>query len=179
MSEPSETPRTDASKRYRCDPDTEERGYVVPADDCADIERDLAAVTAERDAAQALCDQLRDSEIDKLMKLTDEQVSALSGMQGHNPDDEARLSKQAFKLAEATVKERAAKRRIAELEAERDSLLASMRILSANAEEVMRSHRDPHSSAYNECEKPGEECMWCATTRAALAPSKEPSDDHR
>ena len=35
--------------------------------------------------------------------------------------------------------------------------------------EVMLGHRDPDSSNYNECEKAGEECMWCVDAEKAIS----------
>jgi len=35
--------------------------------------------------------------------------------------------------------------------------------------EIMRSHRDPNSDIYNECDEPGEECLWCANAEKAIA----------
>ena len=35
--------------------------------------------------------------------------------------------------------------------------------------ETEHSHRDKDSCDYNECEKPGEECMWCAEARPIIA----------
>lgn len=34
--------------------------------------------------------------------------------------------------------------------------------------EVMALHRDPGSSEYNECEKDGQECYWCANAKKAI-----------
>mgnify|MGYP002681961300 CR=1 FL=1 len=47
--------------------------------------------------------QLQDSSIDKLMGLTDEQVTALTRLEGSNPDDAERIAKQAMKLAMLNV----------------------------------------------------------------------------
>lgn len=35
--------------------------------------------------------------------------------------------------------------------------------------EVISSHRDPEDFDYNECDKPGEECVWCADAKKAIA----------
>lgn len=50
------------------------------------------------------------------------------------------------------------------LSALRSSLAASEERLRKGEEivhDVWAAHRDPESTNYNECEKPGEECMWC------------------
>jgi len=56
----------------------------------------------------------------------------------------------------------AAQERIAELEK-----------LIPLVEEVMLNHRDPQSVEYNECEKPGEECMWCDLAQKAIDAARE------
>lgn len=67
---------------------------------------------------ESVIEQLRDSQIDKLLAMTDEQVTALCRLEGSNPDDSARIAKQAMKLAAANVELAAANARIAELEAQ-------------------------------------------------------------
>lgn len=43
--------------------------------------------------------------------------------------------------------------------------IATLRQLVA---EVMQEHRDPECAAYNECDKPGQACMWCYMAQKAL-----------
>lgn len=63
-----------------------------------------------------IVESMRDSQIDKLLAMTDEQVTALCRLEGSNPDDSARIAKQAMQLAGANV-------RVAGLEQQRDELL--------------------------------------------------------
>lgn len=43
--------------------------------------------------------------------------------------------------------------------------IATLRQLVA---EVMQEHRDPECAAYNECDQPGQTCMWCSMAQEAL-----------
>lgn len=63
---------------------------------------------------------------------------------------------------------------------DQEHMLASLRreLAAANAlleryvpliVEVMFAHRDQQSGEYNECDKPGEECLWCTEAAALLA----------
>ena len=44
----------------------------------------------------------------------------------------------------------------------------ALRKLIPFCREYLAAHRDADSSDYNGCEKPGEECAWCAGVNAAL-----------
>lgn len=56
-------------------------------------------------------DEMAESECDKIMAMSEDQISALTRLEGRNPDDVARLGKQACELALKTL-------RIEQLEAE-------------------------------------------------------------
>lgn len=56
----------------------------------------LAEHVSKREAELA---KLRDSECDKIMAMTEEQITALTRMQGSNPDDVAKIGKMACDLA--------------------------------------------------------------------------------
>lgn len=88
----------------------------------ADIQRRLAKANAERDALEGLVDELRDSNCDKIMAMTEDQINALTRMDGSNPDDVARLGRQAIDLAVLATKNEKQQARIAELEAQVDAL---------------------------------------------------------
>jgi hypothetical protein len=58
-----------------------------------------------------------------------------------------------------------------------DALAASearAEALEPYIQEIWFEHRDHDGPGYNECDKPGEECAWCAGTRAALAAAAPP-----
>ena len=46
--------------------------------------------------------------------------------------------------------------------------ISELKKLIPLVEEVRANHRDPQSGEYNECEKPGEECMWCDLVQKAI-----------
>jgi hypothetical protein len=51
---------------------------------------------------------------------------------------------------------------------------ARVEALEPYIQEIWFEHRDHDGPGYNECDKPGEECAWCAGTRAALAAAAPP-----
>jgi len=64
-----------------------------------DNSHDMTNMDAEIARLNALVEQLKDDGINKIMAMTDEQVSALARLEGSNPDDVARLTKKVFDLA--------------------------------------------------------------------------------
>ena len=50
--------------------------------------------------------------------------------------------------------------------AERDEAREALRKADSLLQEVMYAHRNKDDAAYNECEKAGEECEWCAEAKA-------------
>jgi hypothetical protein len=109
----SDSPRTDAVIDFTKFIEDWENAAVALADLAKQLELDLAChreendrilvelarVTAEREQLAAECRKLADSECDKIIAMSDEQVKALSAFQGHHPQDEATLGKQAAQLA--------------------------------------------------------------------------------
>jgi len=65
--------------------------YEEDSNDCKLAEIDELRAELEKQLELSL-----NSNIDKLMALSDEQVRALCAFEGHHPDDEAKLAKQAF-----------------------------------------------------------------------------------
>ena len=57
----------------------------------------LAKLIAEREAEREA--KLRDSECEKIMAMSEQQITALTRMQGSNPDDVAKIGKMACDLA--------------------------------------------------------------------------------
>jgi len=49
-----------------------------------------------------------------------------------------------------------------------ESVRESLALAIENLEDVFSAHRDPESRDYNECEKPGDECQWCADARKGI-----------
>lgn len=88
---------------------------------------DLSCQIARNAELEVALTALRDSEIDKLMALSDEQVTALTRIEGSNPEDVAKLGKQTFELAVANS-------RIKALEAERDDDVLYRKIKRLEAE---------------------------------------------
>jgi hypothetical protein len=80
----------------------------------------LSVVWQARDAEIAeLQEKHADESIDKIMKMSDAQINALCAFDGHHPDDEARLGRQAVEIALLKFKlmqaEREAVRKCAEI----------------------------------------------------------------
>lgn len=76
----------------------------------------IATLTAERDRLDALCDQLRDDAINKVMAATDTQIDAMCRLEGRSPDDVAALGGQAVKLAMLTAERDRARQALRDLE---------------------------------------------------------------
>jgi uncharacterized coiled-coil DUF342 family protein len=64
-------------------------------------------------------------------------------------------------------------RRVVELakqcKAERDEAREALRKAVELLDEVIRLHRDPDAAEYNECDKEGEECLWCVDAKKIRA----------
>ena len=63
---------------------------------------------------EAIVNRNIDDGIDKIMTMTDEQISALAGFEGRNPGNQETIARKCFEVAQLNV-------RIAELEKERDA----------------------------------------------------------
>jgi len=63
------------------------------------------AIKREFDLSQAL-EAAVDNNLDKLMAMSDEQIRALAGFEGHHPDDLAALARQTFEIALLKNKQR-------------------------------------------------------------------------
>lgn len=48
---------------------------------------------------KAKLEEMTDNNLDKIMEMSDEQIRALSAFEGHNPDDDAKIAKQAAEIA--------------------------------------------------------------------------------
>ena len=59
----------------------------------------VAELKAQLGACEKVIGDSIDNNIDKLMAMSDEQVRALSAFEGHNPDDDAKIVKQAAEIA--------------------------------------------------------------------------------
>lgn len=44
----------------------------------------------------------------------------------------------------------------------------TMDLIEGLLNEVMSNHCDPDSESYNECEKEGEQCQWCADAEKSI-----------
>jgi hypothetical protein len=67
-----------------------------------------------------------DSNVDKIMAMTDDQVAALTRLDGSNPEDSARLGKQACELAIAAVRIAEQDEEIARLRSALNAMLTHM-----------------------------------------------------
>jgi hypothetical protein len=104
--------------------------YIAAANPSAILE-----LLAERDALAAKVNEMIDSECDKIMAMSDNQISAMLRQDGRNPDDVATIGKQAAQLAVNAVK-------LSQLEAERDEIqaenLENCRLLGMSAERELK-----------------------------------------
>lgn len=80
------------------------------------------------EALEAELAKLRDSECDKIMAMSEEQINALTRMQGSNPDDAAKIGRMACDLA---LKDVANQRLEAELAVCKRDALWNKRIISS------------------------------------------------
>jgi hypothetical protein len=110
------------------------------------------------------------------MGMSDVQIRALAGFQGHNPDDEAKLGKRVMQLALASFDLQKAKERIATLARDLDAALELNRTLEAQRDDIAAEAQTARERARGACCEIGQ---LTAERDAALLSKAAQSNDLR